>query len=938
MVATMWALTSASQASNYYEGDDYYTADDKSPSAWFGAAAERQGLSGSVQKADFVAALEGRTTDDHQLGTTREGKLEHRPGWDMTFSAPKSVSVMAEVAGDKRLIEAHDKAVLAAMAYVEQHGAATRIRNGGKVETAHTGSLAAAIFRHDTSRELDPQLHSHAVILNMTADTSGNWRSLESREIYRLYMKAGAIYHQHLASEARQLGYQIEQGKGSLFELKDVPVGVRSGFSQRSVQIEGSLGERGKNRATASAQEKNVVALDTRAPKTLVDRDQLGAEWRLRAASYGMDEKQLGALVAAAEQAASKNANPVELGRREAVADAAVAAAARSLSEHQSVVSAADLAARAGDYALGKISPADVRKAISSAQQRGDLEARRFTDNRGVVSKGFATRLSIVTESRMLASESRGRGLTPFLPRMEAMAHIARAILASRDQGFEWTKGQRSAAFGLLTATNRVVGLQGYAGTAKTTTVLATYADAMRRQGHVVRALAPTANAAALLGEAIGSGSAGQPEASTLAGLIQGGEKVALEARLGTPQTWIVDEASMVSAKDMARFLELAERGNARVVLVGDVKQLGSVEAGRAFGQLLDAGMQVWRLDEIVRQSNTKTKEAVMAAIAGDGRRALQALDEGGGKVIEHGEASGRVVQMARDFAALSRDERAQTLVLDPSREGREKLTDAIRTELVKEGSLGPDALRVSVLEARDMTREDARYARNYTLGDAVTFRRDYDRQGIEKGQAYTVKSIDKERNQITLADRDGRDIEWQLDKFGRGQVENFAQVEREFRSGDRLQFTRNDRELGRVNGQLAHVVSVDADKRAMLVRDARGHEFTVNADTARERHVRHGWVSTVYAAQGATFKRVMAHLESFRANTVDAKSLYVALSRAKEKAWLYVDSRLKLTEALAQRTGEKQEALQKRSVAMPKQFKIEQSSPVSVVRPAMAM
>lgn len=187
MVASVAGLKSAGQAASYYESDDYYSEGGEAPSAWFGEGAKALGLEGEVDRAAFKRGLEGELPNGQQLGTIRNGERQHRPGWDMTFSAPKSVSIMAEVAGDRRLIAAHDQAVKTALAYVERHGAATRIRTGGDIRTVETGKLAVATFRHNTSREQDPQLHSHSVILNATQDKDGSWRSVESLAFYRIY-------------------------------------------------------------------------------------------------------------------------------------------------------------------------------------------------------------------------------------------------------------------------------------------------------------------------------------------------------------------------------------------------------------------------------------------------------------------------------------------------------------------------------------------------------------------------------------------------------------------------------------------------------------------------------------------------------------------------------------------------------------------------------
>ena len=166
--------------------------------------------------------LDGRVAGE-QLGTVRDGVTEHRPGWDVTFSAPKSVSIMAQVAGDKRLIAAHGAAVKTALGHVERHMAATRIRDGGEVERETTGNLAVATFRHETSRAQDPQLHTHSVILNMTKSADGTWRSLEPRALYQLQKQIGAIYRQELATAVRALGYEIVTGKESMFEIAGVP-------------------------------------------------------------------------------------------------------------------------------------------------------------------------------------------------------------------------------------------------------------------------------------------------------------------------------------------------------------------------------------------------------------------------------------------------------------------------------------------------------------------------------------------------------------------------------------------------------------------------------------------------------------------------------------------------------------------------------------------
>src|SRR5262249_22919299 len=161
--------------------------------------------------------------------------------------------------------------------------------------------------------------------------------------------------------------------------------------------------------------------------------------------------------------------------------------------------------------------------------------------------------------------------------------------------------------------------------------------------------LAPTASAAMVLGEALGARS------DTVARHL-----LSPEPNQGQPAAWIVDEASLLSARDTARLFELAEKHNARIILVGDVKQLGSVEAGAACAQLQGAGRETAKLGEIVRQVNAATKEAVLASIEGDARKALAALDRGGGKIIENADRAERFAAIAGQFAALDKASRAK--------------------------------------------------------------------------------------------------------------------------------------------------------------------------------------------------------------------------------------------------------------------------------------
>lgn len=905
MVASVSVLTSSAQASSYYEADDYYAEGGLSPSEWQGKGAEELGLSGDVDRDIFRDLLDGKV-GDQQLGTVRDSQLEHRPGWDVTLSAPKSVSIMAEVAGDRRLIEAHGQAVKTALAHVEMHMAATRVRHGGSVTREITGNLIVASFQHGTSRAQDPQLHTHNVIMNATRGEGGSWRSLEPRAIYQLQKQIGAIYRQELALKVCELGYEIETGKDSMFEIKGVSAEVMTAFSTRSAEIEAALGERGTSREHASAAEKQVVALDTRQAKVAADKASMMADWRAAADKAGFDVNARFALVRDAKASAASGGGVLE---RADAAERAVAFAAEKLGERQSVFPVAVLHEEAGRVGLGKMSYAQIGQAIEAASARGELVDRTFLDRRGAAFAGLTTRQNIEAESRLLRAEAVGRGaIAPIASPLAAAKAVAAASRQSERDGLAWKADQRAATEQLLTSRNRITAVQGYAGTAKTTTVLATFAREAEARGEAVVALAPTASAAMVLGEALGA------RGDTVARhLLSPGQPAS-----GQPAAWIVDEASLLSARDTARLFDLAEKRDARIVLVGDAKQLGSVEAGAAFAQLQAAGMETARLGEIVRQTNAATKEAVLASIEGNAQKALVALDRGGGAIIEGADREERFAAIAERYAGLDKATRARTIVIEPSREGRDALTEDIREALARSGALGGPAVAVDSLVNKGLTRAEARDPLSYDKGDVVRFSQDYADKGVSRGEAFRVEGVDPAKAAVALRSEDGREVDWRLRQWGAGKVQLFEAQRLELRVGDSIRFTRNDREAGRVNGARAEVTAVDAEARTVAVRGSRGQVQTLNVDAMRDRHIAHGYVDTAFAAQGRTADHVIIHADSRAANLVDQKSFYVGISRARQSATIFTNDRAKLVSAINERAGTVQTAIAQAAMPHP--------------------
>ena len=277
MVASIGAVASPSQGVSYYERDGYYAKDDpdhRAASAWAGRGAEALGLKGPVDPDIFKAILEGRVPDGPQLGRPgKDGEIVHRPGRDLTLSAPKSVSLAALVGGDARVADAHGRAVKRTLAWVEERAVETRMKDPetGRMVRAGDQKTVIATFTHETSRNLDPQLHTHAVIANMVQGADGKWRTMANEKLYGSKMLIGALYRSELAREMTGLGYAIEKTHADgRFEIAGVSREVVEAFSTRRAEIEAAMEGRGLGAPAENQRIAQRAALMTRAAKRVL--------------------------------------------------------------------------------------------------------------------------------------------------------------------------------------------------------------------------------------------------------------------------------------------------------------------------------------------------------------------------------------------------------------------------------------------------------------------------------------------------------------------------------------------------------------------------------------------------------------------------------------------------------------------------------------------
>ncbi len=948
MVASIGAVASPSQGASYYERDGYYARDDpehRAASVWTGRGAAGLGLEGPVDPDVFKAVLEGKVPDgsEHRLGRkTRDGEIHHRPGRDLTFSAPKSVSLAALIGGDARIVNAHDRAVMCTLDWFERNAAETRVRDAatGRMVRARGQKTVVATFRHDTSRNLDPALHTHSVIANMVQGGDGKWRTMANESLYASKMLLGAMYRNELAGELAKLGYSIEKTHSDgRFEIAGVSRDTVEAFSTRRAEIEAAMDGRGLGTTAGNQHLARRAALMTRAHKRDVDKDALRGTWARQAAKLGFDARSLvsGAMERSPDGAGRERHGARQTGRdattlrqadlfeHAAQADPAREAAdwaLAHLAERDAVFANTDLLAAALARSPGAVSVEAIERAVNDLKREGRLHDAPALEGGG----GLTTDHAVAGERETIAlmRSGAGRGKAPMHGWM-VDRHLHRGPL---------TAGQKQAVRLILSEKDRTVGVQGYAGTGKTR-MLHRARTLAEKKGWRMVGLAPSASAVQTLAAESGI------ESETLqrflarnAGVAEGRltKKGAKEMRAAFARTvLVVDEGSLASTVQARDLLRIAsELRIPKLVLVGDAKQLDAVDAGKPFAQLQQAGMKTAVMDEIMRQREPGLKAAVEASLKGEIGKAFEKLGSNVAEVNPDNIAGA----VAARWLRLSPEERKRTGVMAPSHELREGINAHIRERLVREKRIAGPALHAQRLVSKGYTNAEKAIASNYAPGDVVAFHRPYKRLGIDKGDERRVAEVDHRKRIVHLEGPEGSTVAWRPSQIGgrTGGTEVYRTEPIELRAGDRVRWTRNDKGLGLVNSATAEVAGVGNGRASFRLED--GRRLELHGNDPQLRHLDHAWASTVHAFQGRTVDNVIAAMEANHPHLTTAKSFYVEISRARDRAELVTDDAVALRERLKAVTGERISALEGIGESVRAEREIDREAPLDRERP----
>jgi conjugative relaxase-like TrwC/TraI family protein len=848
---------------------EYYAKSQSVTGEWFGLGAEKLGLKGAVGEKEFIALCEGLHPITGECLTARLNSVRWEYGknvanrrifYDFTISPPKSVSVVA-LCQDARIIGLHDRTVRVAMRELETFSQ-TRVRKSGQNTTRATGNLIGAAFRHDTSRELDPHLHTHCVVLNGTFDPIENrWKALETVEMYRAQKLAENLYYHEMAKGLVSLGYEIEN-RGHAFEIKGVPESLRQRFSKRHAQINLQAQELMK-REGLWGNEKDLreqVAHNGRRPKTKgATAERLRPSWFKQ---MTVDEgKALETL---------RHVTP-RLVLQCADAASIVAWAHEHLFERRSVVQDYELLSTALAHGRGQgFELADLVQAVAARDYVREQGTRKLTSQ-----AALRCELNVV----MAAKNGRG-GHATLNPNYQPPPNLSAEQAAAVKQ--------------ILGSRDFITLFRGGAGTGKSFALKEVECGLVAAK-HPVVVLAPQRQQVQDLQ------TDGLP-AETLALFLE-------KKQLPHGAVVIVDEAGQIGARQLYQLIMVVQANRGRIVLSGDTRQHGAVQASDALLAIEKySGLRAAEVHEIRRQDPARAKSTEERAFVTDYRNAVYAassrriaesfniLDKLG-CIREVAQDERRAVLAKEYLTSLDRCERV--LVVAQTWTEVNGVNEAIRAELQASGRIGP-GVKLKTYQVVDLSEAQKQDARFYEPGQFACMLRRYGR--FKKGELCPIAGT-KEHGLVLI--KDGRRSTMSYQYANRVAVA--AEKEIEVAPGDRLQLKFNGKSKeghSIANGELVTVRRINADG-SLKVEDAR---LRVKTLSPQQRMFNRGYAVTSYASQGKTVDTVLVADAGCRAAT-SSNQWYVAISRGRKRVIVFTDNKAELRASIEQ-SGERELAL----------------------------
>lgn len=842
----------ATYLSHHLRQNDYWAEGEKQVRGeWIGQAAARLGLQGSVTDKPFEALRSNRDWKTGKRLTARSNKKTRMALFDIQISAPKDVSVLAVVGQDERVREAFVESIKTVLGEMERF-AAVRERRGDARDTEAfrlTGNFVGAMFLHDASRDLDPQLHVHAVLANATWDTErSRWMALQHAEIMRASPYLRQAFYRELAGRLRQIGYEPYEMSANGFTVRGVEH-LRERFSKRTQAIKALTEEfeRKKGRR-ASKREIEVLVRESR-QKKLIEVTTPEVRARQRAELTAEELRALDELVRRTMIPVTRESVSISQVQTVAVLESAI----RHAYERNSVV-------REGEV---------LSAALQLHPEFGDWKGLRHA---------LETHPDLIRENGRMTLRSIKREEAATVQRVQAGRNTRMRLGRSEELPATLTHGQQIAASELLRNKDFLSLLVGDAGTGKTTVLTAIERAHVAAGGGRFIPLAPTTRARDALLES------GFDGADTVQRFLVND---ALQAR-AEKRVVLVDEAGLLSTQQLERLTAIAEQRHARVLLVGDTKQHYSVERGDALRHVIEhTHTPVVRLSEVLRQREEPDRKLSRLLADGDVVDAFL-YAERQGMLQETGDDE-TLFKTAAEHYARNLAKHVETLVVIPFWDEIERFNQYARQALRQRGLLGEAEVTREAVKPLSWTEQQKLHWDQYRVGDRLLFVRDT--RVFRRGTAGEVVEIlpnglrvrDERERVATITYK-------QRSTFEVGRAEKLV-----ISAGDRLLIRGHDEAQGFANGDFASVASVDPERNEIVLADGRHLPADFKAWT-------YGHALTAYRAQGSTAEESLLVLGEVAARSLARRQFYVANTRYRGAHRIYVSNREQILARLAQR------------------------------------
>lgn len=809
---SIYTLKSASEASKYYQQGDYYTKKgaDKN-SLWLGQGAEKLGLNGAVDFDSFKNLLEGKLPNGTLMSQVTHGGY-HRPGYDLTFSAPKSVSILALVADNQEIIKAHRESVYEVIKKIEQKYGSTRVKNNGVVSIEKTENVIVASFEHGDSRAGDPNLHTHCVLMNMTENSSGAWRTLFADEIYNDKLLNGLEYRSLLAQKLMKLGYEINAGEKGTFEIRNVSQNLITNFSKRRGEIETWLKENQKSGGMA-AKSANFF---TRGRKMSSDPDERKERWINETIAAGSSLKELNEIK---EHALERG--PIELPDLYLLAQTSVDSAISHLLERQSLFSIKEIIKAAKFMSVLPSSEGDFLKVIE--EKIGNKELL-YGDDKLLTSplvKEYENNIiKSIQSSKGQVNKIRGNLIGNFLYgnklKTQSEREALKFILNTKDRHVLLTVQSTDVLNEIIQVFNKICDIQQY------------YPRILCQKTQAVEILKQkikTDKVGTIFGFLLAC------EARFESGKIKTGFIANIEQRFKAREArevWVVHQD--ISLKQTERLEHWASVFGARIIFTQTEKQ-----PVNALDFMREKGIGNFEINNTLEpRSDINVKSTLLNHVT-----QLEKLKSIRG--VEDFEERIKVT------SSLFSSNYLTSMIVTFTNKDRMLLNDSVRINLKEQKVLSGPGLLFTHLKLLWLTNTEKSQLHLYQLGDVLRFDRPEPEMGIQRGDYLTIKDIDLNEGVIELKkDQEHESILWSPIKSPViKKVEVFKQERKEIMVGDRLIWTRTLKSkqgdvLNRIKYECCLVTEIKDN--IVSVKDSNGKIDFIDTNDIKQQHWDYGY------------------------------------------------------------------------------------------------